>query len=150
MKRLFTVEDISKVIDKEGCINLFFYRNSCKYSVVLFKQFIKNKHIKVYVLSYKIMSNLALQFGVEVIPSILCLDKNGITHLYSGSGKVKEFIIKKELEYEECEETKDKFEEKSTQTGEKSDSSDSEIDITYQILSPYVIRDNVEAIETNQ
>ena len=136
MKRLFTVEDISKVIDKEGCINLFFYRNSCKYSVVLFKQFIKNKHIKVYVLSYKIMSNLALQFGVEVIPSMLCLDKSGITHLYSGSKKVKEFIIKKELENEEKGKIKIYMKRKSTQTGEKSDSSDSEIDITYQILSP--------------
>ena len=147
MKRLFSIDEIHKIIESKGIIELFFYRSDCGFSTEKFNIFIKHKHIKPYILSYRIFTNLALQFDIEVLPSILILNKNGVVKKYEGGNSITQYIILKELEFEEREES---YENKGTQTGNLTDSSDSEIDITYQILSPYVLRDNVDIIATNQ
>lgn len=80
MNIISDINKIKSIIEKEGNISLLFYQSRCRFCRNVDLR--KGKNSKVYLVSYKIFEDIALQFYVNKTPTLLKMDKDFSKILY--------------------------------------------------------------------
>ena len=100
MNIISDINKIKTIIEKQGNISLLFYQNRCKFCRNVDLR--KGKNSKVYLVSYKIFDDLALQFYVNKTPTLLNMDKDFSKILYINDfNAINQYLDLEENKYKE-------------------------------------------------
>jgi len=100
MNIISDINKIKTIIEKEGNIVLLFYQSRCKFCRNVDLR--KGKNSKVYLVSYKIFDDLALQFFVNKTPTLLKVGADFSKILYLNDyNAINNFLDLEENKYKE-------------------------------------------------
>lgn len=100
MNIISDINKIKSIIEKQGNISLLFYQSRCRFCRNVDLR--KGKNSKVYLVSYKIFEDLALQFYVNKTPTLLKVDKDFSKVLYINDfNAINQYLDLEENRYKE-------------------------------------------------